>query len=56
MTDKERHDVVDEEGLKEEELEEQDGELLPDREEMAVVKPELGLGIETLPVEPRDGT
>jgi hypothetical protein len=48
MTEKEH-----EEGLSEEELEREDGELLPDREEMTVIQPveRIGDGA-TLPIEP----
>jgi hypothetical protein len=46
-------DHEEQEELGPEELEEQDAELLPDREEMAVVQPieRLGGGF-TLPIEP----
>lgn len=47
MSEKERED------LSEEELEEQDAELLPDREEMTVIQPvERIAGGHTLPIEP----
>lgn len=48
MSERER-----EEGLSEEELERENGELLPDREEMTVVQPieKIGGGA-TLPIEP----
>jgi hypothetical protein len=41
------------EGLSEEDLEKENGELLPDREEMSVIKPIVpaGGGV-TLPIEP----
>ena len=52
MSHKPERNVVDEE-----ELEEQDGELLPDREEMALLNPDpFDPSAASLPVEPRDGT
>ena len=43
--------------VEENELEEQNGELLPDREEMAVLNPDpLDPVAGTLPIEPRDDT
>lgn len=43
------------EPLEPEELEEQDGELLPEREVMSTISPSTDPVIWDLPVEPRDG-
>jgi hypothetical protein len=49
--DKQQQDPIESE-----ELEEQDGELLPDREVMSTISPTGDPEIWDLPVEPRGGT
>ncbi len=52
MTEKPKHDEHDE--LDESELEEQNGEPLPDREAMSIITPFVSSPEVTLPVEPPD--